>query len=348
MKVYQFSNSTAQKFERESYQVQENTPITTGTPEYYFLNNLRAGLFKLRSPAVDSKYVWVILNNKLLLADVDYSVTTDKNFIRLVSPLSQGDRIEVLHFGNPTVITKFGFRQFKDMLNRTHYKRIDGDKNYILGKDLTPYDKTIELIDASGITNPTAGSEYPGIIFVNGERIEYRIKEGNLLKQLQRGTLGTGVKDIHIHGTEVYDQSIDSSMPYKDETISTVFTADGTSSTFDLDFTPGTGGVNEFDVFVAGKRLRKNTISSYKFETTINGVTTSSIAQDSPEGDEILSAEFSILGSTLSLLTAPSENQKVIIIRKQGKRWTDPGTALSQADTDIGRFLRATSVDLPR
>ena len=348
MKVYQFSNSTAQKFERESYQVQENTPITTGTPEYYFLNNLRAGLFKLRSPAVDSKYVWVILNNKLLLADVDYSVTTDKNFIRLVSPLSQGDRIEVLHFGNPTVITKFGFRQFKDMLNRTHYKRIDGDKNYILGKDLTPYDKTIELIDASGITNPTAGSEYPGIIFVNGERIEYRIKEGNLLKQLQRGTLGTGVKDIHIHGTEVYDQSIDSSMPYKDETISTVFTADGTSSTFDLDFTPGTGGVNEFDVFVAGKRLRKNTISSYKFETTINGVTTSSIAQDSPEGDEILSSEFSILGSTLSLLTAPSENQKVIIIRKQGKRWTDPGTALSQADTDIGRFLRATSVDLPR
>ena len=50
----------------------------------------------------------------------------------------------------------------------------------------------------------------------------------------------------------------------------------------------------------------------------------------------------------MSLLTAPSENQKVIIIRKQGKRWTDPGTALSQADTDIGRFLRATSVDLPR
>jgi hypothetical protein len=348
MKVYQFSNSTAQKFERESYHVQENTPITKGTPEYYFLNNLRAGLFKLRSPAVDSKYVWVILNNKLLLADVDYSVTTDKNFIRLVSPLNQGDRIEVLHFGNPTVITKFGFRQFKDMLNRTHYKRIDGDKNYILGKDLTPYDKTIELVDASGITNPTAGSEYPGIIFVNGERIEYRIKQGNLLKQLQRGTLGTGVKDIHIHGTEVYDQSIDASMPYKDETISTVFTADGTSSTFDLDFTPGTGGVNEFDVFVAGKRLRKNAISSYKFETTIDGVITSSIAQDSPEGDEILPAEFSILGSTLSLLTAPSENQKVIIIRKQGKQWTDPGTALSQADTDIGRFLRATSVDLPR
>ena len=232
--------------------------------------------------------------------------------------------------------------------DRTHYKRIDGDKNYILGKDLKPYDKVIELVDASGITNPTEGSEYPGIIFVNGERIEYRQKEGNLLKQLQRGTLGTGVNELHTSGTEVYDQSIDASMPYKDETISTVFTADGTSSTFELDFTPGAGGVNEFDVFVAGKRLRKNAISSYKFETTINGVTTSSIAQDSPEGDETLPAQFSLSGSTLSLLNAPGENQKVIIIRKQGKIWTDPGKPLSQADSDIGRFLRATSVDLPR
>ena len=348
MRVFQFSNSTAQKFSRESYTVQENTPITKGSADYYFLNNLRAGLFKLRNQAVDSKYVWVILNNKLLKADVDYSVTTDKNFVKLVSPLSQGDRIEVLHFGNPTVITKFGFRQFKDMLNRTHYKRIDGDKNYILGKDLKPYDKVIELVDASGITNPTEGSEYPGIVFVNGERIEYRQKEGNLLKQLQRGTLGTGVKDIHTHGTEVYDQSIDASMPYKDETISTVFTADGTSSTFELDFTPGANGVNEFDVFVAGKRLRKNAIASYKFETTINGVTTSSIAQDSPEGDETLPAEFTLAGSTVTLLNAPGENQKVIIIRKQGKIWTDPGEPLSQADSDIGRFLRATSVDLPR
>ena len=60
IRVFQFSNSTAQKFDRESYTVQENTAITKGTPAYYFLNNLRAGLFKLRTPAVDSKYVWVI------------------------------------------------------------------------------------------------------------------------------------------------------------------------------------------------------------------------------------------------------------------------------------------------
>ena len=340
VKVYQFSNSKSQRFERESYTVTEKTPITKGSAEYYFLNNLRAGLFKLRSPAVDSKYVWVILNGTLLDADIDYSVTEDNKYVKLVSQLNENDRIEVLHFGNPTVIAKFGWRQFKDMLNRTHYKRIDGAKDYKLAKDLKPHDKIIELLDASGITNPTAGSEYPGIIWVNGERIEYRIKDGNLLKQLQRGTLGTGVLDIYTHGTEVYDQSINYSMPYKDETLSTIFTADGTSTAFELDFTPGDSGVNEFEVFVGGRRLRKTAISSYKF--------TNSIAQDSPENDETLPAEFSLLSNTLTLLTAPVENQKVIIVRKQGKQWTSPGTTLSKADSDIGRFLRAASVDLPR
>jgi hypothetical protein len=349
VKVYQFSNSVGQKFERESYTVTEKTPITKGSSAYYFLNNLRAGLFKLRTPAVDSKYVWVILNGTLLLADVDYSVTEDNKYVKLVNQLNENDRIEVLHFGNPTVITKFGWRQFKDMLNRTHYKRIDGEKNHILAKDLRPYDKIIELVDASLITTIPAGSKYPGIIWVNGERIEYRIKEGNLLKQLQRGTLGTGVPPIHPYGVEVYDQSIDASMPYKDETLSTIFTADGTSTTFDLDFTPGAGGTNEFEVFVAGKRLRKNAIASYKFESINDlGVTVSSTSQDSGEGDITLAAEFTVLGNVLTLLNAPGENQKIIILRKQGKRWTVPGTALSKADSDPARFLRAASVDLPR
>mgnify|MGYP003644569808 FL=1 len=91
-------------------------------------------------------------------------------------------------------------------------------------------------------------------------------------------------------------------MPYKDETLTTVFTADGTSSVYTLDFT--STSVNEFEVFVAGKRLRKNTISSYDF--------TNLVAQDSPEGDVTLPAEFSVDGDTLTLLETPPENVKMI------------------------------------
>ena len=62
-------------------------------------------MFKLRSTAVDSKYVWAILNGKLLMPDVDYSVTEDQKYIKFVSTLKDNDRIEVFHFGYPTVIS---------------------------------------------------------------------------------------------------------------------------------------------------------------------------------------------------------------------------------------------------
>ena len=40
------------------------------------------------------------------------------------------------------------------------------------------------------------------------------------------------------------------------QTLTQVFTADGTTASYELDFTP-TQGVNEFEVFVAGRRLEK-------------------------------------------------------------------------------------------
>ena len=179
------------------------------------------------------------------------------------------------------------------------------------------------------------------MIFVDKERIEYFTKSGTTLGQLRRGTLGTGVKHMYPEGTKVLNSGAENTMPYKDETITTIFTADGTSQTYTLDFTPS--NVNEFEVFVAGKRLRKNSIDSYKFDDT-NGP----ISQDSPEGDETLSPEFSISGDQLTLLDTPILNTKIIVIRKQGKIWKETGTAMAESDSDIAKFLRAATVDLPR
>ena len=44
---------------------------------------------------------------------------------------------------------------------------------------------------------PEKSTNTPGVLFINGERIEYFVKDGNSLQQLRRGTMGTGVKDIH-------------------------------------------------------------------------------------------------------------------------------------------------------
>jgi len=124
-------------------------------------------------------------------------------------------------------------------------------------------------------------------------------------------------------------------IPYKDEVYTTKFTADGTSTDYTLDFTPDS--VNEFDVFVAGKRMRKTTLESYQVDN----------AMDSPEGDITLPAEFTVTNNILSLTTAPIENTTVVVVRKKGRTWSDPNKTLADSETDIAKFLRSTPVDLP-
>ena len=80
-----------------------------------------AGLIKLQRPTIDAEYVWVTVNGVLKTPSVDYKVTNDKSFIRMAQPLQENDVVELIQFaddGGPTV-AKFGYRQFKDMMNRT-------------------------------------------------------------------------------------------------------------------------------------------------------------------------------------------------------------------------------------
>jgi hypothetical protein len=71
---------------------------------------------------------------------------------------------------------------------------------------------------------------------------------------------------------------------------------------------------------------------------------------DSPEGDVISPAEFSVDGvtSTLVLADTPAINTRIVVIRRIGKAWTDPGTPLHRQENDIARFLRNKEVALPK
>ena len=155
--------------------------------------------------------------------------------------------------------------------------------------------------------------------------------------QLRRGTLGTGIKTLHSVGTEVFDQSAFQNVPYKDETVTEVFYSDGSTENITLSFVPLS--VNEFEVFVAGRRLRKNSISQYS----------AALGMDSPEADVIVPAEFSVSGSSTicTLAVAPPVNTKITVVRRLGKLW-NADTALSQTENDIARFLRAKEVSLPQ
>jgi hypothetical protein len=224
------------------------------------------------------------------------------------------------------------------MLNRTHYKRLGNTNKYYLSQELHWHSQAIYLESTEGLTEPNISLGKPGIVFIDGERIEYFIKANNKLEQLRRGTLGTGIKDTYSAGTELFDQSAYQTVPYKDETITETFEGDGSTESFTLPFVPN--NVNEFEVFVGGRRLRKNSIQSYN----------ATLGMDSPEADVTLPAEFSVTGTTpiLTLLTAPAVNTKVIVVKKIGKLWNTAGISLSQTENEIARFLRAKEVSLPQ
>ena len=160
---------------------------------------------------------------------------------------------------------------------------------------------------------------------------------------------GSGVKVIWVPFLILF-LPINFNLPYKDETITSIFTADGTSKIYDLDFTPTS--INEFEVFVGGKRLRKTTLQSYELDSsnrTNYATSEQKISQDSPEGDVTLPAQFSLQNENeLVLLDVPLENTKVIVVRRKGQIWNESGKTLSNSNTDIARFLLSTQVDLPR
>ena len=73
-------------------------------------------------------------------------------------------------------------------------------------------------------------------------------------------------------------------------------------------------------------------------------------ALDSPDGDITLDAEFTfdLKTNKITLLEIPEKEQKIIIIRKVGKLWTDLNETLASSQTDIGYFLRAGTSELPK
>ena len=317
--------------------------------DWYEFRLMQNGFIPLNKPAIEVYYVWVAVNGKLLAPSVDYRLTNDKKYIKLAKNLLIGDNVQTIHFSNRPQSGKLGWRQFKDVLNRTHYMIIDGTKNIELAQDLHWNDKTVELVDASHLPDPGKGAKNPGVVFINKERVEYFERVNNRLQQLRRGTLGTGVNAVVPAGTEIYNGSVTMMLPYKDETKTLTHIADGISNEYELDFVPNS--VNEFEVYVAGIRLRKTPLESYQLNSDLRKQYAKDgqlVAQDSPEGDVTLPPEFAVDGNKLILLHTPEKNQHIHIIRKLGAPWTEKGKALGESETLIARMIKSAQVDLPR
>lgn len=346
VEIYQFSNHDINNFERISYDMIVGTTVDPTTSDYMTRNLLASGFIQLRTPVYSENYAWVIKNGKLLTPNVDYTLSTTRDAIQLTATVLQNDTIEVLQFATNPVTHRFGYRMFKDMIGRTHYKRLNQNKVYTLAAPLHYYDSFIVLNTTSNIFVPDKENNIPGILFINGERIEYFEIQGNILKQLRRGTMGTGVKTVYEIGTEIMDQSATETIKYQDITLSHSISVTETTSFAVLEHVKtqeeidnGTLlTVNDVEVFLGGVKLRKSSLSKYN----------PLIAQDSPEADVVLNPDFTILGNNIVLNTIPKAGLTLQVVRRIGHIWNEIGKSLVETDNEITRFILDSTIALPK
>jgi len=284
------------------------------------LQGRTSGIFKLRFDTLNAGYTYAWLNGEQLIQGSDYTVSGNTITVN-GRTIATTDRLDVMYFAVDTAVSATGFRIFKDMMNRTFYKRISKTATTKLTLDMTEGTQTITVEDGAVLQDPkqilsydgsTISSIIPGVVFIDKERIEYFTKSSNTLGQLQRGTLGTGIKE-HGSGTEVVDASGTQTIPYADTVHTNTFTGDGSTLTFALSQTPASA--SELDIFIGGQRL----LLTSEDGSTIN---------------------YSVDGSTtaVTLSTVPASGTQVKILHKRGQVWY---TALDGNPAD-GKGLQAS------
>ena len=366
--VISFFNHDVEEIQRTAEFTSFSGSIVPGSYDYYRYENLLGKRFKLNRTVAIDDYVWIIKNNQLLTHSIDYYLDSDLVTIKLKTALLTSDMLDVICFSDRIVNASYGYMQFKDMLNRVHYKRISKAKSTRLARDLQQKDLNIYLVDGNNLSSPNPALNLPGIIEINGERIEYFTKVGNVLGQLRRATLGTGAPALHRVRTIVLDIGPSETIPYKDRIISDTVISNGVDATISLNFTPSTFTTeyqyqgramtanetttlvkNSVEVFASGYRLKKNNYTLFKESNGYPYSPAVPISELSPvgtkkEGDIKLAAEFTINNSSnnVTLTTAADEEAQVTVVKKVGHIWNRNDEDLTYANTDIANFIKNT------
>ena len=289
------------------------------------LEGKAGGVFNLRFDTLNAGYTYVWFNGEQLVQGSDYTVS--KNIITVSGrTITSSDRLDVMYFAVDSAVSATGFRIFKDMLNRTFYKRISKTATTKLTLDMNEGTQTITVEDGSVLPTPDVTSNTPGVIFVDKERIEYFTKSSNTLGQLRRGTLGTGIKE-HGSGTEVVDASGTQTIPYADTVHTNTFTGDGSTVVFALSQTPSSA--SELDIFIGGQRL----LLTSEDGSTIN---------------------YSVSGANVTLSTAPASGTQIKILHKKGQVWYTAkdgnpadGKGLQASTTQQAKFIANEPTNAP-
>jgi len=175
--------------------------------------------YKLSRPALNENYVWVIVNGVPLVNRHDFEILDDMVTIQVSDEYehSSSDSIVIKTVSSDQLATTIvGYRIFNDIFNRTHFKRLSKQNTTYLTQELYFEDTEIHVADASVLTQPIPSKNIPGVILLDGERIEFFKITGNVLSQLRRSTLGTAPAYYSEVMSKVIDQGSAQTVPYQD------------------------------------------------------------------------------------------------------------------------------------
>jgi hypothetical protein len=114
-----------------------------------------------------------------------------------------------------TVSGNIGYRRFIDLEGQVTNSEINESSITSLAQNFNIGDSTITVTNASGLPTPGVLALQPGVLHINGERIEYYTKVGNVLGQLRRGVGGTAIATLHPMGSTVESVTDLLIMPYQ-------------------------------------------------------------------------------------------------------------------------------------
>ena len=158
-------------------------------------------------------YMWVTKNGVKQLPNQDYKLEGGK--LVFASSLNASDITVITQFTEETIKSAVGFKIFKDLHDKTKYYRLANDMTSELNAELKSSHTEIAVADIEKMPVPDIIKGIPGVVWINGERIEYLEMNTTTktLSRLRRGTLGTGVQLIHSKGSKVVDISTRQEIP---------------------------------------------------------------------------------------------------------------------------------------
>jgi hypothetical protein len=191
-----------------------------------------------------------------------------------------------------------GYKIFNDILGGTTFTRLSVNNTTYLTQPLSFTDTEIHVNDTSVLTQPNVIENIPGVIFIDGERIEFRSATPTVLSQLSRATMGTGPAWYLRAGTKVVDQGANQIIEspetvYIQNTFTNTLTNSYVISRTDQDITdPNNGDLvrydgiqlsvsiefsDQVDVYYGGRKLRKDGMYQHDTSVTYDSIPIESI-----------------------------------------------------------------------